>query len=314
MRDERTPGPEIRESLCDTHWMRGALTIVAAIVAAVALSFGGGRSATEPVADTASTVATAFLGPSPALPSELPAGRGQLVSDIDRAGQLIDSPTSSRPQLESAGRFEQLAVAALVSLPPRAQHAILSALAPAAAATIRTSLAAAGALRGLAMTHRSLPPWRIVAPPPPATLLGYFREAQARFAIPWQYLAAIEFVETRFGRVVGPSSAGAQGPMQFLPATWAAYGTGDIHNPRDAILGAARYLAASGAPGDIAGALYHYNPSQDYVAAVEDYAARIRADVRAYYGYYYWQVIFADVHGTFILPVGFPKVRAVPLA
>ena len=56
--------------------------------------------------------------------------------------------------------------------------------------------------------------------------------------------------------------------MQFMPATWAAYGLGgDIHDPRDAILGAANYLRANGAPGESRRALYHYNPSQLYVEA-----------------------------------------------
>ena len=111
--------------------------------------------------------------------------------------------------------------------------------------------------------------------------------------MPWPYLAAIEFVETRFGRVYGLSPAGAEGPMQFLAATWARYGTGDVHNPRDAIFGAARYLVANGAPADMSRALYHYNASSDYVRAITDYAGRMRADPRAYYGYYWWQVIYA---------------------
>jgi membrane-bound lytic murein transglycosylase B len=144
-------------------------------------------------------------------------------------------------------------------------------------------------------------------------LLGYFKGAQSHLHVGWEYLAAIEFIETKFGRVHGLSPAGAQGPMQFLPATWAEYGTGNIDNPRDAILAAARFLLANGAPGDIAGALYHYNPSSDYVHAVESYAGRMRADHRAYYGYYYWQVVYAYARGTVILPVGYPKVRAVPL-
>jgi membrane-bound lytic murein transglycosylase B len=144
-------------------------------------------------------------------------------------------------------------------------------------------------------------------------LLSYFRAAQRRFGVPWQYLAAIEFIETKFGRVHGLSSAGAQGPMQFLPSTWALYGTGNIDNPRDAILSAARYLVANGAPADMANALYHYNNSFDYVHAVQDYAARMTADARAYYGYYYWQVLYSRAGGTVILPVGYPRVRPVSL-
>ena len=79
--------------------------------------------------------------------------------------------------------------------------------------------------------------------------------------------------------------------MQFMPATWKAYGLGgDIADPRDAVLGAANYLHANGAPGDERGALYHYNPSPHYVEAISRYARRIRADERAFYAYYAWQV------------------------
>jgi membrane-bound lytic murein transglycosylase B len=93
----------------------------------------------------------------------------------------------------------------------------------------------------------------------------------------WSYLAAINFVETDFGRVIGPSSAGAQGPMQFLPATWARYGRGDIYRPRNAIFAAARFLAGHGAPASIGPALYAYNPSWRYVDAVVRDARQLRA-------------------------------------
>jgi hypothetical protein len=63
----------------------------------------------------------------------------------------------------------------------------------------------------------------------------------------------------------------------------------------------------------MAAALYRYNPSPDYVSAVEDYAASIRADPRAYYGYYYWQVIYAKRGGAVILPIGFPRTRPIRL-
>jgi hypothetical protein len=178
---------------------------------------------------------------------------------------------------------------------------------------MRTNLDAASALAGLVVPHKRLPHWTIVLPPPPSTLLGYFRTAQSRFGVRWEYLAAIELIETRFGRIQGVSSAGARGPMQFLPDTWARYGSGNIDNAHDAILGAARYLVANGAPGDMADALYHYNNSRDYVRAVQDYASRMRADPLAYDGYYYWQVFYAHAGGTVFLPVGYPKVRPVPV-
>jgi len=119
-------------------------------------------------------------------------------------------------------------------------------------------------------------------------------------------LAAINLVETRMGRIVGPSSAGAQGPMQFLPATWARYGEGgDIHDARAAIAAAARLLAANGAARDLSSALYHYNPSVHYVRGVLAFAAAIASDIRTFYGYYGWRVYAATTAGTFMLPEGY---------
>lgn len=87
------------------------------------------------------------------------------------------------------------------------------------------------------------------------------------------------------------ATAGARGPMQFIPATWSAYGLGgDVRDPRDAILGAANYLHASGSPGNDRRAVFAYNHSGHYVSAVLRYAARIRRDPRAFYAYYAWQV------------------------
>jgi membrane-bound lytic murein transglycosylase B len=133
----------------------------------------------------------------------------------------------------------------------------------------------------------------------PATeLLSYYREAQQRFKIPWNVLAAVNFVETKFGKLRSASAAGAQGPMQFIPATWRRYGLGgDVQNAHDAILGAANYLRASGAPGDLRNALHHYNPSTAYVDAVLRYARRIGADRTMFYALYSWQVFVKTPRG-----------------
>ncbi len=134
-------------------------------------------------------------------------------------------------------------------------------------------------------------PLRTGAAEPPRRLLRWYRDAQRRFGVRWQLLAAVNFVESAFGKVRSASTAGAQGPMQFLPATWAAYGLGgDIRNVHDAILGAANYLAANGGARDEPRALYRYNPSQLYVDAVRRYARRIAIDRHAFYRYYSWQV------------------------
>ena len=104
------------------------------------------------------------------------------------------------------------------------------------------------ALGGEGPRPRHLPDWHIVSPPPVEVLRSYYDEAEAASGIPWAYFASIHLVETRLGRIRGTSSAGAQGPMQFIPETWARYGQGDINDNHDAILAAARLLQANGGP------------------------------------------------------------------
>jgi soluble lytic murein transglycosylase-like protein len=124
---------------------------------------------------------------------------------------------------------------------------------------------------------------------PSDTLATYYKESAAHYQIDWTYLASINFIESDFGRVNGPSSAGALGPMQFMPATWVAYGSGgDVNNPRDAIDAAARYLFLSGARRNMDNALYAYNHDWDYVRAVNYYADAIRADPNWLERLYYW--------------------------
>jgi hypothetical protein len=135
-------------------------------------------------------------------------------------------------------------------------------------------------------------------PEPPRLLLRFYRRAQKRFDVDWEVLAAINFVETRFGRIRSSSVAGAQGPMQFIPSTWEAYGMGgDVHDPKDAVMGAANYLSASGAPANYQAALYAYNPAQEYVDAIWTYAREIMRDPRNYYIYYAYQVFMLTTEG-----------------
>ena len=108
------------------------------------------------------------------------------------------------------------------------------------------------------------------APAPADVLLGYYHEAEAASGVGWNYLAAINLIETCFGRIAGVSSAGAQGPMQFLPSTFARYGDGgDIPSPHDSIMAAGRFLAANGFADDHDHAIFGYNHSSHYVSAVE---------------------------------------------
>ena len=183
--------------------------------------------------------------------------------------------------------------------------AVLNAVSPTARAAIQDNLGAAQQIDSLNGSRSSLPHWLIIAPPVPEVLLGYYREAQQAYGVEWQYLAAINLIETNMGRIRGLSSAGAQGPMQFMPATWASYGHGDVNNPHDAIQAAGRYLKAHGAPQNMSRAIYAYNPSNLYVRAVQLYAQQMFANERAFLGYYSWQVYVQTTGGAVLLPEGF---------
>ncbi|MBE2318267.1 lytic murein transglycosylase [Solirubrobacter sp. CPCC 204708] len=110
----------------------------------------------------------------------------------------------------------------------------------------------------------------------PPFLLPIYQAAGTEYGIRWEILAAINEIETNYGRLNNvTSSAGAQGWMQFMPATWKAYGVdgnkdglADPYNPVDAIFSAARYLKAAGADKDLRAAIWAYNHADWYVDSV----------------------------------------------
>lgn len=116
----------------------------------------------------------------------------------------------------------------------------------------------------------------------PPDLLPLYRAAAATCdGLEWTVLAAIHKVETGFGRGQATSSAGAKGPMQFMPATWRSYGSdgsgdgvADINNVKDAVYSAAALLCANGAgdPSRLAAAIWSYNHSDSYVVEVLELA------------------------------------------
>jgi len=125
----------------------------------------------------------------------------------------------------------------------------------------------------------------------PASYLRLYRQAGARYRVPWSVLAAIGKVESDHGRTrlpgvrSGSNSAGACGPMQIgcVPGSkagnsWARYGHGRPHDPAQAIPAAARYLVDHGAHRNLDRAIFAYNHSRPYVARVKQlarhYAAR----------------------------------------
>jgi membrane-bound lytic murein transglycosylase B len=124
-----------------------------------------------------------------------------------------------------------------------------------------------------------------------AKLLTFYVEAQRRFGIRWQLLAAINFVESDFGRARTTARADAQGSMQFEPATWRRYGIGgDVNSAHDAILAAANLLAANGGRTNERAALMHYNRSPLYWDAVLHLTHRMTTVSTAFREYYSWKL------------------------
>jgi membrane-bound lytic murein transglycosylase B len=214
--------------------------------------------------------------------------RAALSQAVDRWRDRGSYPPPA--DVQALAEQQQRIVARLANRPVGFRRALVT-LAPAARAELRDLVLARRELTSIHSVVRQRPRILIGRPEPAARLREHYTRAWRRFGVGWPTLAAVNFVESRFGRLRNESVSGARGPMQFMPATWAAYGLGgNVRDPRDAILGAANHLHANGAPGDEARALFHYNPSSAYVSAVRRYARRFRADERAFFALYAWEV------------------------
>jgi hypothetical protein len=271
---------------------------------AIAMSACGATQATTPTHPPASSP-TPATSPTATAPAHVTVVDGAYVAaelaGVEEGIRLPDTPTQ---EYLSLGRRQQSAYH-LLGAHPEWVPAVLAGLPAAVRSVVQTNISAAQQIDDLNGASSALPHWRIIAPPAPEVLLGYYREVQQAYGIAWQYLAAINLIETNMGRIQGLSSAGAQGPMQFMPATWASYGNGDVNNPRDAILAAGRYLKAHGAPSNMTRAIYAYNPSMLYVRAVQLYAQQMFASERTFLAYYNWEVYVQTKSGEVLLPEGF---------
>ena len=292
---------------------RAAAAVV--VTAALGASCSASPSGPDPSPGAARTSGGAAVAPAPALPATASADDPTaLAAGLERAAATLRDRTATPGEDRRAGEFLQLAVRALAAARPPVLARVAARLRPSTEMFVRLDVRSSRLLGGITAPQPHLPPWRIVAPAPAGELLRDYRRAQRRTGVPWTYLAAINLVESRMGRIRGTSTAGAQGPMQFVPATWRLYGAGgDIDDPHDAILAAARLLRANGADRDLAGALWHYNQSRSYVRAVTGYARILQHSSWMYRGLWSWRVLYSRRGGTFVLPVGYPRVRPVRL-
>jgi soluble lytic murein transglycosylase-like protein len=266
--------------------------------------------ALEPLLALAAAAVLAASAPAPPPPpgAALPTTAAATAQRLAVATRSLDAAVANwhrtgtarppRPLLLWALHQQRLYLA-LGLKPESFGDAVVARLPPPLRADARDIIAARHALIRLTPpTTLPLSAFRTGPAQPAGRLRQHYREAERRFGVPWTILAAVNFVETAFGKVRSRSTAGAQGPMQFLPATWRAYGLGgDVHEPRDAILGAANYLRASGSPADNRRALYAYNHSTLYVDAVLAYARVLRRHPRALDAFHSWQVFVRTARG-----------------
>lgn len=280
-------------------------------------STAGSPAAPGPRATIAppTTATPTTVAPSTTLPFErdLPASAEALGAELTEAERAIRDPAIDTPIARAWGRRTQRLYSVLTANPGWADVVL---------ATIPEDIRPDVELNWIARQNLSalvtstslateLPAWRINEPLPTDELLGYYHEAEASTGVPWTVLAAINLIETRMGRIEGLSTAGAVGPMQFLPSTWEACCDGDPAVDKDAILGAAAYLKQSGALTDLDGAIFAYNHSDRYVRAVRAYADILARNELAYRGFHGFEVYFLSSVGLLHLTPGYEEPARV---
>lgn len=304
-----------------------SLRMVPVVAAMLAVGLAGcGDPPTTPLASavtarTASTPAAVALASTTAVPATLVGVQPQLATDPAQIGadlvsdeRALRDPATPEDALAAAAHREQVAYRA-IGRHPEWDSVIRPQIPPDLLGFYDHNVEARRQLAAMAVPHDTLPAWRIQPPPAPDELMGDYREAESATGVGWNYLAAINFIETRFGSIDGTSTAGAQGPMQFLPSTFAGYGDGgDIHAPHDSIMAAGRYLAANNFATNPNGAIFRYNHADQYVAAVNQYAAAMAEDPAAFGIYHRWNVYYFSTAGDVLLPIGFDQSERIPVA
>ena len=273
-----------------------ALAVFALAPAAAGASEQTSSTGTTTAPETTPPSATTTNTPAPEAPATTPATTPATSTTETVTAPAPASPSGASGEAETPQVRAQHAQGSTTGGSATAHaHAKSQGAAGGANATNKQTEANKGSSTTAAGTHRAPAPSALTPPLPltlgspisgvssffiesfqvPPFLLPIYQAAGTAYGIPWQVLAAINEVETDYGRDLSVSSAGAEGWMQFLPAEWAEYGVNangdgfkDPYNPADAIFTAARYLKAAGGDSDIRGAVFSYNHSQAYVESV----------------------------------------------
>ncbi len=253
-----------------------AIAVLVLMLGAPALSLAGEPAVTAtpagPVEGSASTPADEGSSTAATPPSQQPTtstpepSAPQVQAQLSQGSSPGTPPPGARAPAKSKSQAgsQSAAPGEGSSAGPRAKQKAISpsALTPSLPLALESSISG---VPGFFIESFRIPPF----------LLPIYQAAGTAYGIPWQVLAAINEVETDYGRDLSVSSAGAEGWMQFLPAEWAQYGVDangdgfkDPYNPADAIFAAARYLRAAGGASDIKAGVLSYNHSQAYVESV----------------------------------------------
>ena len=289
------------------RWLTG-VTVLAAFVGLAAVTAAPEPSASVP------TQAVSQPRPVARRYPRVPADHQQTAELLARVEAALRDPATPQADLPDLGHQQQVIYRVLSSDRTRSD-AVVAALPP---RWIRVAERHLAARREFLRMSRGrgpdrLPAWRIIPPEPAEQLLRHYKKAEASTGIAWEVLAAVNLVETGMGRIDGVSVANAQGPMQFLPTTWAeaGIGEGDIRDPHDAIQAAARYLVRRGGLRDIRQGLWGYNICDYYGRAVLLYASLMEEDPRAFIGLYHWEIHFNSSVGDLWLPVGYSQNQPI---
>ena len=244
----------------------------------------------------------------------VPSHPNDIAAQLNAVETALRNPATAAGLLPDLGHQQQV-IYRVLSANPTLSSQVLDALPYRWRSVVERHLAARREFLRMGRTRLPtvLPAWRIIAPEPAENLLNYYQKAESATGIEWEVLAAVNLVETGMGRIDGISVANAQGPMQFLPTTWAeaGIGQGNIRDPHDAIQAAARYLVRRGGLADISEGLWGYNNSDYYGRAVLLYASLMREDPLAYIGLYHWEIHFNAADGDLWLPMGYHQSKPI---